>query len=405
MFATLGEPNLLRSADLGPLLRVRNHLERVAERNLAASDGAIHDSGSFVHCQFGSTPNGILEEFARRRVANYLELDHLSRIVRERDPSSWGPVEAARIDRDVSPRVERVDRRAMFCYCLGNFLEGLHRDLTVPSVLVSIAGDAMAVLDFDRVDRSHVHSGSERDLQRDDGSHGHRVRDPGYGGSMDSSSSRIPPPPGEEEIPIHTRVYEVKAYRVNADHMRLRGRVTDTKPPGLYIRGDSDPLDAHDMCVDLVLSFPLLEIKSIDVVLDTHPHESCPSIEPAFQQLVGSSIARGFGRQLTELFGGPRGCTHVVALLRAMGPVAVQSIYSMEAADPNRDPAEPWDADQRTDAEREQAVVFIRDTCHVWAADGERMTAADSGEPLEAPIWIRERLDKLGRGEEFANWH
>ena len=219
---------------------------------------------------------------------------------------------------------------------------------------------------------------------------------------MTTPTSRFPPEPDESEIPLHNRTYSVKAYRIDADTMRLRGQVTDTKPAGLYVEGDTEPLDVHDMLVDLTVSFPMLEILSAQVIFDTHPHLSCTSIEPSFEQLVGVSIARGFNRRLTELFGGPRGCTHVVALLRAMAPVAVQSIYSMEAADPDRDSAAVRSEDLR---EREQrALTFIRDSCHVWAADGERLAAAEAGAGHEAPIWIRQRLDKLGRSDELSAW-
>jgi len=40
----------------------------------------------------------------------------------------------------------------------------------------------------------------------------------------------------------------------------------------------------------------------------------------------------------------------------------------------------------------------------VWAEDGEMMTASDNGESYEAPIWIRDRLEKLGRLDEMSNW-
>lgn len=218
-----------------------------------------------------------------------------------------------------------------------------------------------------------------------------------------STQSRIPPAPGDDEILLHNRSYDVQAFRIDAQTMRLRGRVTDTKPAGLYVQDDTEPLAVHDMVVDMEIGFPLLEILAIDVVLDTHPNLSCPSIEPAFHQLVGTSIARGFSRQLTELFGGPKGCTHVVALLRAMAPVAVQSIYSMAAADPN-DPSAPWDREKRTEDERRQALEFTRDSCHVWETGGEKMLAAQAGEVLEAPIWIRDRLNKLDRSDEIKGW-
>jgi len=184
--------------------------------------------------------------------------------------------------------------------------------------------------------------------------------------------------------------------------MRLRGQVTDTKPAGLYVDGDTEPLAVHDMVVDMVLSYPGLEIASIEVVFDTHPHESCPSIEPAYAQLVGTSIARGFSRTLTQLFGGPNGCTHVGALLKAMAPVAVQSMYSMQAADP--DESNPWESDKDDSAAHERGQEFVRNSCHVWDENGEMMAAAARGEQMEAPLWIRGRLEKLGRVDEVSNW-
>ena len=219
---------------------------------------------------------------------------------------------------------------------------------------------------------------------------------------MTDTASRIPPPPGEEEIPVHNRTYAVNTYRIDSQTMRIRGRVTDTKPAGLYVDGDTEPMDVHDMVVDLVVGYPDLTIQSVNVVFDTHPHSSCPTIEVAYQQLAGTSIARGFTRKLTELFGGPSGCTHVGALLKAMAPVAVQSMYSMRLAEPG---APKGFVTENGDEEgRRRAQSFVRNSCHVWAEDGEMMTASDNGESYEAPIWIRDRLEKLGRLDEMSNW-
>jgi hypothetical protein len=217
-----------------------------------------------------------------------------------------------------------------------------------------------------------------------------------------TNHSRFPAPPGEHEIPVHTRNYDVRTYRIDASTMRIRGRLTDTKPAGLYVDGDSETLDVHDMVVDLVVGYPELTIREVTVVMDTHPHTSCPSIEPAYQHLLGASIARGFTRRLTELFGGPSGCTHVGALLKAMAPVAVQSMYSMQLADPNK--PKRWNGDEHDPEERVRAQAFVRNSCHVWVDEGRMMTASDRGEPLEAPLWIRHRLEKLGRSSELAKW-
>lgn len=211
-----------------------------------------------------------------------------------------------------------------------------------------------------------------------------------------TEATRIPPAPDEREL--HRRTYDVRSYRIDDATLRLRGRITDTKPPGVYIADDPDPLDVHDMVVDLVIDYPSLTITSAEVIFESHPHATCPQIEEAYTALVGESIARGFSRRVTELFGGPSGCTHVGALLRAMAPVAVQSIYSMRMTASNDAGAEP------SDEERRRARAFTINSCHVWAEDGEWARAVAAGTAKEAPVWLERRLRELDRLDELADW-
>ncbi len=206
------------------------------------------------------------------------------------------------------------------------------------------------------------------------------------------ATDRIPEPEGEL---IHDRNYSIKAYRESSTALRLRGQIHDEKPPGMYIAGDPDPMSVHLMVVDLVISFPSLEIVSAEVVMEVTPHRGCTSIEPDYSKLVGMSIARGFSRQLKDLFGGPRGCTHVGALLQAMAPVAVQSMWSMRA----RSMAESDTpvAIATTPEERAQSMAFNRNTCHIWSEDGPQWAQVMAGEELEVPLWAEDRLTKLGR--------
>jgi hypothetical protein len=103
-----------------------------------------------------------------------------------------------------------------------------------------------------------------------------------------------------------------------------------------------------------------------------------------------------------ELFGGPRGCSHTTALLLAMGPVAVQSIFSSQPADGAGQPvAGPR---RMTEEHRARAMAFNINTCHVWAEDGEMATAVLNGEPHEFfPLWAKRRLAELGLDDDA--WH
>jgi Protein of unknown function (DUF2889) len=190
---------------------------------------------------------------------------------------------------------------------------------------------------------------------------------------------------------LHERVYVVRSYRNGPSGLVLRGAVRDQKPAGLYVPEDNEPLTMHHMIVDLFIEVPSLVIQSVDVKLATHPHGECPQIEENYQGLVGLSIARGFLNQVRQLFGGPRGCTHTTALLGAMAPVAIQSMWSYRMQDREGD-GTPFGSPEQ----REQSLVANLNTCHVWAEDSPLVGRIRDGEPMEQPVWMRKRLEKLG---------
>jgi hypothetical protein len=208
----------------------------------------------------------------------------------------------------------------------------------------------------------------------------------------------VPHPEGVDPATelIHERAYVVRAYRKDDHTLLLRGAVRDQKPPGLYVPTDPDPLTVHHMIVDLEIAVPSLEIVRAKAVLETHPHANCVKIEDHYQNLVGLSIARGFTHKVRELFGGPRGCTHTTALLQAMAPVAIQSMWSFRIMEARTAEAAPGGPDFSTPEARMRAMATNLNTCHIWAEDGEQVTAIRSGEPMEVPVWIVKRFAELG---------
>jgi Protein of unknown function (DUF2889) len=198
---------------------------------------------------------------------------------------------------------------------------------------------------------------------------------------------------------IHERAYVVRAYRNGTDKLILRGSVRDQKPPGLYIVDDPEPLTIHHMIVDLTLAIPSLEIIAAKAVLETHPHPTCKRIEDHYDNLVGLSIARGFTNKIRELFGGPRGCTHTTALLQAMAPVAIQSIWSVSMGQAR---SGEGDSPYSNEDERKRALMANTNTCHVWAEDGEHVAGLRDGGTMDVPLWISRRFDELGR--DPATW-
>ncbi len=215
----------------------------------------------------------------------------------------------------------------------------------------------------------------------------------------------VPHPEGvdPESQLIHERAYVVRAYRKDATTLLLRGAVRDQKPPGLYIPDDPEPLTMHHMIVDLHISVPTLEILQAKAVMEMHPHEHCRQIEDHYQNLVGLSIARGFTHKVRELFGGPRGCTHTTALLQAMAPVAVQSLWSFRMAAMRAGGGDDAGSPEFSTPEARMGVMAANlNTCHVWAEDGAQVTSLRNGGPMEVPVWIVKRYAELGR--DPATW-
>lgn len=204
----------------------------------------------------------------------------------------------------------------------------------------------------------------------------------------------LPPDPSGLQ-PLHTRDYQVRAFKVDDETLILRGAVRDTKPPGLFIEDDVEPLPIHHMVVQLTVAWPSLTITDAGALFEVHPQSLCPNVAPSYEQLEGLSIARGFTSKVRALFGGPRGCTHVTALLLAMAPVAIQCNWSMRVAK-SRELGDP-PRSELTPEMRELLIAPNLNTCHVWDEDSDFVENLRAGGPVEMPVQVSRRLEELGR--------
>lgn len=193
-------------------------------------------------------------------------------------------------------------------------------------------------------------------------------------------------------IPIHQRRYETEAFDEGDGTMRVVGRLVDTKPHGLAL-ADGEPLVIHDMTIEMVLAPEGFVIQSINAEMHVHPYGECPGVLASYQQLVGTSIARGYSRRVKELFGGPNGCSHIGALLIALGPVVIQASWGLSRI--NADPTEFGQPDPDP-VETARHMQLNENTCHIWKSDGAQMTRLRSGERTVRPQWETDRLVKLG---------
>ena len=206
-------------------------------------------------------------------------------------------------------------------------------------------------------------------------------------------------PPNPDLPLLHTRRYEVRAFRMADDRFMLRGVVCDEKPAGVYVSNDPDPLWMHLMVVDLEITYPTFVIEKASVEFKNHPHLGCTDITDHYKKLEGMSISRGFNAKVKELFGGPRGCTHIGALLSAMAPVAIQTGWSMRAIVVTNEVGLTTPAIQE---QRSRQFAANINTCHMWDEDGDLVATVKAGNEIEMPLAVSIRLRELGRSE--AEW-
>lgn len=113
-----------------------------------------------------------------------------------------------------------------------------------------------------------------------------------------------------------------------------------------------------------------LTIRAIESVTEAAPYPACRDAASLMQRLVGLTIVGGFRRELRARIGGADGCTHVRALLDAVGSAALQTLGAYHRRKKGRFTIR--DAEQ-LDPNRPSMLG----TCRGYAADG----------PVAARLW------------------
>lgn len=195
---------------------------------------------------------------------------------------------------------------------------------------------------------------------------------------------------------LHQRTYQIRGYRKDLRHLLLRGVVQDLGQMS-SLPAEVGAMEIHRMVVDLVVDITTTDIVDVTVLFESHPHEQCVRIIDHYDSLVGLAIGRGYTHRVRELFGGPRGCTHVLALLQAMAPVVMQARWPMFAMSSAEGKGQPVGSPMMMSAEdRRQMSLGNLNTCHVWAEGGELITAINEGHDMPMPVNMERRLRELG---------
>lgn len=163
---------------------------------------------------------------------------------------------------------------------------------------------------------------------------------------------------------IHTRRIDIVTYEGDADSIIVEGVLTDERLVTSFnhTKESYPPGTVHHMVIRMKIRGPKLVIEDIDVEMPTVPRQECLEILNSLKPIKGIPIVSGFSLEVKNLVGGAKGCAHLVALLTAMAPAAVQGAWTALTLKP-RDPKTylPGTVDR------------IKDTCRVWRSDGPMM--------------------------------
>lgn len=102
-----------------------------------------------------------------------------------------------------------------------------------------------------------------------------------------------------------------------------------------------------------------LTITEIEAELPTVPHEECAELVDTVYAIKGLKLSRGFSAEVKKRIGGRNGCIHLMTLLLAMAPAALQGYWVNNDRDPKR---------RRLSGDHMEQ--YLVDSCWVWRREG-----------------------------------
>jgi hypothetical protein len=161
---------------------------------------------------------------------------------------------------------------------------------------------------------------------------------------------------------LHTRKIEVSTHEYDGQRIIVEGFLKDARFQDSHtINGETFPDGViHHMIIRLLVNCSSLLIEDVDVDLLSVPRDECRETINCLAPVKGLTITKGFTSKVKKLVGGEKGCTHLVELLLAMAPAAIQGFAAYQSQKPS--PPDP--------AHTRMIYHFLLNTCHVWREDG-----------------------------------
>ncbi len=183
-------------------------------------------------------------------------------------------------------------------------------------------------------------------------------------------------PKGEK---YHTRTIEVNTYEYDGRRLAVEGSLTDRRWQEFHLAtGEKKPPGIlHQMIIRLLVSKTTLEIEDLELEMPAVPRSECLEARDSLNAVMGLRIASGFTAKVKAMAGNGRGCSHLAALLTAMGPSAIQGYASYRL--------------RKSPQFISSMLNMLLNTCWTWRAEGplirflkEKIEACETAKPAPA---------------------
>lgn len=161
----------------------------------------------------------------------------------------------------------------------------------------------------------------------------------------------------------HSRTIEVSTYEYDEQRLVVEGCLTDNRFEEFYLATGEKraPGILHQMIIHLLVGKTTLEIEDLHVEMPCIPRKECLETMNSLEQIKGLRIAGGFTVKVKALVGRGHGCSHLVALLTAMGGPTIQGLAAYKL--------------QGSAGFISDMINMLADTCWTWRAEGPLINA------------------------------
>jgi hypothetical protein len=161
----------------------------------------------------------------------------------------------------------------------------------------------------------------------------------------------------------HRRAIEASAYERDDGLWDIDAHITDVKTRDVALASGTRPAGepVHDLWLRLTIDCEF-NVMDASAVSDAVPYPGyCDVIGPAYREVIGLHLMKGFRRGIMERLSGTAGCTHLTELAQVLPTVAIQA-FAGELLKTG---------DGRVVSPAPDQKPFQLDRCHALRLDGE----------------------------------